>query len=393
MNRTLSLIALLAILVVPTSASAAPEDSFEISGWVPYWAVSKGTRSARDHMDVLSAVMPFSFTVQKDGGLKDLASMKKSSWKRLINDAEEEDVRVTPTVMASDGALIHTLLSDKDTREDHIDEIVEMVEKGKYDGVDIDYEGKRSATRVYFSLFLKELKAELGDKFLSCTIEARTPPDSLYRTVPATLEYANDLKEINKYCDRVNVMTYDQQRADLKLNDARKGAPYYPNADIEWVEKVITYMAKDIDKNKMAIGVATYGREVEVTVSPDWFQSYKQLWSVNPEYAEETADDFKVKPSTNKGGEQSYTYLPKKSSVKLSAMPKAPSGTPSGEEVAARALAYANKTGKTLTFNMVWWSDAEAVEDKVELAKKLGVRGVALFKIDGGEDEGIWDIF
>ncbi len=389
MNRFV-LIALLFALMLPAPTSAA---SFEVSGWIPYWASSDGTRSARKNLDSLTAVMPFSHTVKSDGTLNDLAKLSKSTWKRLISDAKRDGVRVTPTIMTSDGALVHTLLSNEKLREKHIEEIVEMVRKGKYDGVDIDYEGKRSASRPYFSLFLKELKEELDGKFLSCAIEARTPPDSLYRTVPAVIEYANDLKEIGKYCDRVNVMTYDQQRADLKLNDARKGSPYYPVADPEWVKKVIEYMARDISKDKLVIGVASYGREVALTVAPDWFQSYASIRAVNPDDALATAKKNKVKPSENKAGEQSFTYLPKNSPVKLRDLPAAPRGTPSGEEIAQRALLYANKTGKSVVVNMAWWSDAAAVADKVKIAKELGVRGVALFKIDGEEDEDIWDLF
>jgi spore germination protein len=385
---------LCAALLVPASfvRAAAPEEDFEVSGWIPYWAVSKGTRSAKKNLDELSAIMPFSYSVQPDGSLKDLAKMRKSAWRSLLRQAEKEEVRVTPSVMWSDGAAIHMILSDQSKRKAHIEEIVDMVEDGDYDGVDIDYEGKRSATRIYFSLFLKELDEALEGKFLSCSIEARTPPESLYRVVPATIDYANDLKEIGKYCDRVNVMTYDQQRADLSLNDARKGAPYYPVADPDWVRKVVNLMDNDIPKDKLVLGVASYGREVALTVAPDWFKGYSSIRAVNQGAALKTAKKFKAKPSENKAGEQSFTYLPK-GSFRLSDLPRAPRGTPSGEEVAKRALLYANETGTSVTVNLVWWSDAAAVEDKVTLAKELGIRGVALFKIDGEEDEDIWDIF
>lgn len=393
MIRSLIALALLAGFLVPSSVLAAPEERFEVSGWIPYWASSDGTRSARENMESLSAVMPFTYSVSSTGALKDLGGMKKTVWKRLVREAGEADVRVTPTVMWSDGASIHAVLSDPRKRANHIEAIVEMVERGGYDGVDIDYEGKLAATMPYFSAFLDELEEELDGAFLSCTVEARTPPDSLYASVPAVINYANDFKALNRSCDRVNLMTYDQQRADLKLNSARKGAPYYPNADPDWVRKVVTLAAKDIAKDKLVIGIPTYGRELELTVAPEWYQAYTQLWSVNPEYAEDTAKKMRVKPSENGAGEKSYTYLPKKSPYKLSSWPKAPSGTSSGNEVAARALAHANKTGETVKVNLVWWSDADAVEEKIDLARELGVRGVALFKIDGGEDEDIWDLF
>lgn len=392
MKRLLA-IALLAALALPAGAKAAPEASFEVSGWIPYWEVSKGTKSARTNLDSLDALQPFSYGVQPDGSLKDLAGMGKSAYKRLLKEAKAEDVRVTPTVMWSDTAAIHRILSDEKLRKAHVKAIADMVKKGKYDGVDIDYEGKRAETKPFFSLFLKELDSALGSGFLACTIEARTPPDSLYTSIPANIQYANDFVEINKYCDRVHIMAYDQQRADLKLNAARTGMPYYPVSDIEWVRKVMTLAAQTIDKKKLVVGVATYGREVEVTVSPNWFQGYRQLWSVNGDYPEDTADDYDVKISRTAAGEPAFTYIPEDSSVRIPRSVKAPSGTPSGMEIAARALAYANQTGQSYTFNLVWWSDAQAIEKKVALAKELGLRGIAIFKIDGAEDKDIWKLF
>ncbi|HYD93648.1 MAG TPA: glycosyl hydrolase family 18 protein [Candidatus Paceibacterota bacterium] len=384
---------LAALLLAPGSAFAAPEASFEVSGWMPYWTVAKGVRSARAHMESLDAVQPFVYAVQPDGSIKDLGGMTKSTWKRLLREAKKEGVRVTPTVMWSDGASIHTVLSDPTLRKKHIEAIVDIVEDRGYDGIDIDYEGKRAETRPYYSLFLKELDAALGSKFLACTTEARTPLDSLYTVVPAKIEYANDYVEINKYCDRVYLMTYDQQRADIKLNKARLGLPYYPVADPEWIRKVVNLAAQTIDKDKIVLGIATYGREVQVTASPQSFSGYNQLWSVNGDYPEDTADDADVKPSRNAAGELSFTYIPEDSSVSIPRSVKAPAGTPSGMETAARALAYANQTGRSVTFNLVWWSDAESVRQKTALAKELGLRGVSIFKIDGAEDKDIWKLF
>ncbi len=390
MKCVVLVLVVLSLAVMPVSQTFA--QTIEVSGWIPYWESTDGPKDARAHMEMLDVVHPFAFSVTTSGKVKDLAGLSKSSWKRMILEARSEGVLVIPTVMSSNTEAIHTILSNEKNRSAHIKAIVAMVKKGKYDGVDIDYEGKRASTNVYYSQFLQELKRALGTKILSCTIEARTPPDSLYKVVPTNIQYANDFGEINKYCDRVNLMTYDQQRADLKLNDARKGAPYYPVADLEWVRKVITLATKSIDKDKISIGVATYGRETEVTVSPNWYQEYKQLWSVGDEYARDTADTYDVTPSRNKAGELSYSYF-SESAPKIPSTIKAPSGTPSGEVAAARALAYANATGKSVTVNLVWWSDAEAIKQKVMLAQQFGLQGVSIFKIDGGEDMDIWDLF
>lgn len=380
------------MFTIASTAPAPAPKQLEISGWIPYWSAVKGTRDAREHLDVLSAVYPFAFTVKSDGTLKDNANLSKSAWKRLFRDAKEEGVLVIPTIMTEGGKSLHAILSDPERRAAHIDEIIEMVEDGEFDGVDIDYEAKLIATRDYFSLFLQELKTRLGDKRLTCAIESRTPADSLYRNVPANLKHSNDLVAIGTHCDRVSIMGYDQRNADIKLNAAKTGTPYIPVADADWVRKVILLMATEIPKEKLVLGVPTYGHEYEITVAPNRYTAYDRLRAVNPDTALALAEKQDAKPSRNSAGEVGFSYQGKKSG-RLASKSSIPDDTPSGNEVAARALAYANETGRTTTFNYVTWSDAKAIEEKVELAKETGIAGIAIFKIDGQEDPDLWDIF
>ncbi len=383
--------------IVPVVLAAvkkpAPQKPLEISGWVPYWSALKGTRDARKHLDVMTAVYPFAFTLKSNGSLKDNANLSKSSWQRLFRDAKDEDVLVIPTIMTESGKSLHAILSDPERRAAHIDDIIAMVEDGEYDGVDIDYEAKLVATREYFSLFLKELKAKLGDKRLTCAIESRTPADSLYKNVPANLEYSNDLIAIGTHCDRVEIMGYDQRNADIKLNAEKNGTePYLPVSDADWVRKVIVEMSKFIPKEKLVLGVATYGHEYTVTVNSEGrFIAYDRIRAINPDTAEALAEKHDAETSRTSAGEVAFTYKTK--TGKLASTSSIPDDTPEGLEVAARARQYAMRTGKTTTFNYVTWSDAEAIEEKVQLAKETGIAGIAIFKIDGQEDSGIWDIF
>ncbi|MEK7606092.1 MAG: glycosyl hydrolase family 18 protein [Patescibacteria group bacterium] len=387
-----SFLCILGLVLAPFFAHADIPD-LEVTGWIPYWTVTSGTRDAAQHLETLTEIHPFAYVIKSDGTLSDLADLDKRIWKRLFTKARHEDVLIIPTVTTSNGPLVHSILTNARRMKDHVEEIVDMVEDGRYDGVDINYEGKLADTNLFFALFLRELKKELGSKMLSCAIESRTPPESLYRVVPDTIEYANNLPAIGLYCDRVQIMTYDQQRADLLLNDMRKGAPYIPVSDPAWVRKVVDYMALSIPRDKMMLGIPTYGHEFEVITIPDQFLEYNKVGSRNPDTALDKADDKDVEPSRNSAGELSFSYLPDFIEDDLPRNLRIPANTPEGNKAAAQALAYAGMTGQAVPVYVVWWSDAEAIEDKVELADELGLRGVAIFKIDGHEDEDMWNIF
>jgi spore germination protein YaaH len=231
----------------------------------------------------------------------------------------------------------------------------------------------------------------MGDKWVQCTIESRTPLDSRYlkpEDIPKDLEYANDFVAINKYCDRVRFMTYDQQTIDVRLGKEAddKKEVYGPVADVRWVEKAIREAMKTIPKRKIMIGVATYGYEWDVKAYDDGYQ-YDLLWTFNPRYGIELTEKHNIIPQRNLGGEMGITYIPEGSAMTL---PRPVSAWP-GNLVAAAALAVASTNNTNMSFRMLTWSDAVAIRQKVELARRLGVRGVSVFKIDGGQDPGLWD--
>lgn len=386
------IVALMALFVIPLSVHAATTSKtpLEVSGWIPYWRSATGTADVLPHLDLMSEVNPFVYTVKSDGSLYDSGKLKQDPWLSFIAAAKAKKVRIIPTIMWSNGDAIDATLRDPKKRLAHVNQIAQTIKAGGYDGVDIDYEGKLAETRPYFSLFLKQLYAAMGNKWVTCTIEARTPPDSLYETIPTDIEYANDFKSINKYCDRVRLMTYDQESADLKLNASSTG-PYSPVADPRWIEKVVTLAAKDISKKKLVIGVATYGYEYNVTAYSDSY-SYDLLWSFNPGYAWQVANLYKVAPARNEAGELSFSYVPVPGTSIPPDATTTPVQTTDKDQVAAAATALAVANNSHTTFHLVWWSDAQAINDKIALAHKLGVKGIAIFKLDGGEDQNIWTV-
>lgn len=377
------------------AVKATPKPSpIEVYGWIPYWRTATGTADALVHLSSFTQISPFGFTMKKDGTLYDAAKLTEEPWLSFIAEAKKRKVKVIPTVMWGDGATIHAILSNTKKRIALEDEIAKMVKDHGYDGIDIDFEGKLAETKPYYALFLKGLYQRMGKKWVYCTIEARTPLSSRYDTIPKDIQYANDFVAINKYCDRVNIMTYDQGTIDLRLNEANAG-PYVPIADPQWVEKSVREAMKTISKKKILIGVATYGYEYEFRPLSESGYRYDMQWAFNPRYATELASSLGITPMRNSAGELSFTYIPTSTapvvpssvSVDQTLSNNTPSATTSFSEAGVPIAPT-----PTVKQNILWWSDATAIADKVALARKLGVRGVAVFKIDGGEDPNIWNV-
>ena len=383
-----ALFPMLAYAATKALPKTAPPPPLEISGWIPYWRMATGTVDALIHLDTFKEINPFGYTVKQNGELFDAMHVDSAYWQVLMYAARAKKIRVIPTVMWSNTEAIHTVLKSKKLRAAHIKQIVKAVNDNKFDGIDIDYEGKKAETKIYFSAFLRDLYKAMGKKWVMCTIESRTPLDSRFDTIPKNIEFANDYVAINQYCDRVRIMAYDQQSIDLRLNDAEPDA-YAPVADPRWVEKVITLAAKTISKKKLVIGVPTYGYEYEVTPLTEGFR-YDLLWAFNQKYAFDLAGQIGISPERNSAGELSFKYM---------AASPAPAGkdTPQSNNLAFAAAAFSSSASSTpvsttTPFRLMWWSDAAAIKDKIDLARKLGVRGIAIFKIDGGEDPAMWDM-
>ncbi|MEK7638677.1 MAG: glycosyl hydrolase family 18 protein [Patescibacteria group bacterium] len=388
MRSTIAVILFLSANVPGTTHAA------EVAAWVPWFAEESGAKSALKHIDELDILYPFVYEVSTDADIVNKVDLRDRHWRRLLNEARDEDVKVIPTISWFDGDAIHEVLHDDEKRDDHIRDIVRLVKNNDFDGINIDYESRLAETIDDYSLFLEELADALPRKtVLTCTVEARTPPESLWRDVPKRIEYSNDYRAINRHCDWIEIMAYDQQRADLKLNDERKGVPYMPVADVEWVEKVLDLALEDFDNDKVMLGVPTYGRAWDITVAKEWYRDYTPVATLNHEDVLNIVQKYGVPIGRTAGGEAVVSYFPEDSVWKIFNQLPTPTGTPLGYEAAAKALLVATVAEIELPVRFVTWSDAAAIADKVELVDKYNLRGTAIFKIDGEEDEELWDLF
>lgn len=364
----------------------------EFSGWMPDWRTEQSVADVTPHLGQLTSVMPFGYKVNFEGQVVGDFIPTMEPWKTFIAEAKAKKVRVVPSVVIGDGPTNHEVLSNPTKRKALVTELVSIVKANGFDGIDIDFEAKQARTKDYFSTFLKELYAAMGNKWVYCTIESRSPLNHRYlpgQTIPPdALDYANDYAAMNKYCDRVEIMAYDQGIVDQLLNSARS-APYAPVADPGWTGAMIELVAQSIDKKKLILGVPTYGYEYKVTPLGGGAFDYQSLWAFNPNYATDLAKKLGITPHRTSANEIGFTYYDGQAG-------EHPTGDETTKTQQKPTTGSTSNLGSQLSgnkpFNYVTWSDAIAIKDKVDQAREYGLRGVAVFSLGGAQDPAMWDI-
>jgi spore germination protein YaaH len=330
-----------------------------VSAWIPYWAKDDGAKSLAGNFKKFNQLHPFAFGVDTNGILTDVLKISQSPWPNFIAEAKENNVEVVPTILWGDAKGMHDIFSNPEKRKKHIDAIVKMLVDNSFAGVDIDYEGKDIADKDNFSSFITDLSQSISasGKTLNCTIEARTQDQPLEGQIGVRgMSWANDYTILNKECDSVTVMAYDQIFQINRANSFsdKKTEAVAPNATNSWTQDVVKYALKYIAPEKLILGVSTYGWEFKIKKNTDGFD-YTRVKSVSYREAMEKAKKANVL-AKRIDGEMSFVYK-----------------IMDGE-------------------HLVSFDDAVSLKDKIEIAKRYNLKGIDIFKLDGLADPEIYNI-
>ncbi len=379
--------AIFAGAVGTATAHAATKTPFYYGVWLPFWKSQDGAANIAVNLDILHEVSPFSYELSSSGALIDDLHIGNGSWDAWFGAVRDAGVKIIPTIAWFDTANIYRLLSNTKKRQAEEDTIAALVKAKKFDGIDIDFESMTSSTKPYYSLFIYGLALRLHpvNKALACTVVPRTPVSSLYDSNPLPIvSYAEDYTALNKYCDEVRVMAYDQGTIDINLDASKgNGTLYAPTADPAWVEKVIKNTIATISPKKVVLGIPTYGYEYQVSWNMG-ATTYERVRSFTFFQAMDRADNLGIAPYRNNAGELSFTFA---SSTHINV---GPSLTSLVASTLPTALVTKDPNASTTFFASV--SDAQSTADKIAIAKKYGLRGAMLFKADGDLDPATWSV-
>lgn len=221
-------------------AQAETPASWCIAVWYPSSEHPGGYDSLMNHVDLINVVHPFWYSPRPDGtllahgGAEDAQQL--AAWRAA-------GLRIMPSVFAGLSGVIET----PERRRGHIAEIIALVERMDYDGIDIDYEGFGLHTREAFSLFIEDLAAALHaqGRLISIAVHPKTSAEG---TSEATA--AQDWTRIAPAVDVMNIMTYDY---------TGRIQPPGPIAPADWVMDVLAYAEMVTDLGKVRMGVPFYG--------------------------------------------------------------------------------------------------------------------------------------
>lgn len=233
------------------------------------------------------------------------------------------------------GALASTILNSPEIKSKLINDILNTVKTKNYKGVNIDFEMLNSNDRDAYTAFIKEVSEKLHKDGYILTLAV---PAKTFDSAKAYWTYAYDYKQLGTYADQVVLMTYDEHW--------QSGTPG-PVASAGWVQQVVNYAASVIPKNKIILGLATYGYD----------------WKLSGGYAKSYSIQGAYNTAANNNAEIQWDDTAK--------------------------VPYFMYTDSTGAEHIVYFEDSTSISYKLNIVNNSNLGGVAIWRL-GLEDQKYW---
>jgi spore germination protein YaaH/peptidoglycan hydrolase-like protein with peptidoglycan-binding domain len=347
-----------------------------ISGWLPYWDDSVGADMLISNNDLTSETMPFWWSLEAAGTAINIKIKSNTTTltrrTAITSRLQAAGIQVIPTI--TDGTctsgpskLPDTFKSDS-RRAALVQKIAQLAQAENYDGIDLDLECFMYESRLWSGYkaswlsFIKDLSKALraqGD-LLSLT----TPP--IYSDTSGYWVYS--WKEVAPDIDRLRIMAYDYSTGNSKWDpsDTKQGDGAI--APMDWVKRIVDYAASVVTPAKIWLGVPAYGR--------NWVTSVTGKCP--------TVGDI---PNLDRA-----TWTSAELPGKLAALGFDSTQSRFHVTHRERTMQYIrefigfDKLGveaKCTVTRTVWWQDSTSHYERLLVARKAGLAGIAIWRLNG----------
>ena len=230
------------------------------SGYV-YRGYDKLTENFFETMDIIYCAF---LLFNDDGTFKANTTVLENILKYVIPKAHQKGIYVVASLGGGGDeprkAFVN-VTKDEATRKKFTEEVMKLVDKYGFDGIDIDWETPTSSEAPYFTLLVKELNEKLKAKDESLLLTAAItggkwqPP-------------RYDLKNSGKYLDYVNVMTYGMCYSNGNYQNALYRSTEYNDKEngvgntletCSIQESIDVFNDLKVSNDKLIFGAAFYG--------------------------------------------------------------------------------------------------------------------------------------
>ena len=276
-----------------------------------------------------------------------------------INWAKKQGYELWP-ILKNDGLKLKTetgkdeslagtsaLITDMVSRENLINNVVEVALKYGFEGINLDFENMYKKDKDEFSQFVREFSATLRRNGLIASVDVNVPDGS------DNWSLCYDHKPISDACDYMILMAYDQ------FGTKQEG----PVATLSWVENNINKLLEreEVSNEKLVLGVPFYSKYTSNKITID--------------NGEEKETNIKRTSPKMEVAKSYLTNSKYKDSIIWS------------EEMGQYYIEYRTQN----SVERLWIEDENALEKKVELVNKYDLAGVASWRLDYETDEA-WEI-
>jgi spore germination protein len=287
-----------------------------------------GYPSLEKHYQELIAFMPFWYTLESDGNVKELEVEQKAI--DLVR--QNKEAKLLPLINNGEG--VGDKLNDADFRATAVDNIEALIKGNDYDGVNIDFELIPPESKDGLTSLISELADRMQGKSISVSVFPLVD-------VSEDVNGAYDYKALAQSADYLTIMTYDKHE---ESSDPGSVAPY------DWVSKNLDEALNIVgNKEKLSLCIGAYGY--------DW-------------------------PSE---GEGEVKYMGLREILALAEDKGA--DIQWDEETKSPHFTYQGNDGVS---HEVWFENGKSALEKGKLAKDKDIRGVAIWRM-GFEDDEYWN--